>query len=272
MARLLAGPSVRVTTRRVVGAPCEAVLRPAPMRRLVVVRSRDALHLLRFMDRVSSRSVAGPADRVPSPRLVARLRDLRPVLLAISDPADSAAAPQTWPGDREGTAHPLRLLYTWHLPGRADDLRRAAGRPRAGRLLPYRPRASLEHCRTRYELRGRAGRPRGPARHRRRPGDAGCPRCPGPGARPERCLLATVRSTSAGPPVRRCTRARARRCCSPRPPRPRAPLPVRATDLFAPPPSPSPVLVEAGAHGRLLVAGAGRIAHPVRAVCSPTRG
>ena len=122
VARLLAGPSVRVSTRRVAGAPVEAVLSASPDAFLVVLRDRDSLHLLRFMDRGTGRSVTGPAIACLPRGWSPRLADPRPVLLAISDPA--TADTELSQGLQIAKAHrtSLHVLHTWHLPGASDVL------------------------------------------------------------------------------------------------------------------------------------------------------
>jgi nucleotide-binding universal stress UspA family protein len=150
MARLLAGPSVRVTTRRVAGAPVEAVLSASPDALLVVLRSRDSLHLLQFMNRGTARSVTRPAvvclPRTWSPRH----DDPRPVLLAISDP--TTADSELSQGLQFARAHrtSLHVLHTWHLPDASDGLVQR----QVGPELTASFRAPLEACLGRVRRQG----------------------------------------------------------------------------------------------------------------------
>lgn len=122
VARLLAGPTVRVTTHRVAGAPVEAVLDLSADAFFVVLRSRDSLHLLRFMDRGTGHSVTRPAIACLPRGWSPRPDDPRPVLLAVSDPASADA--ELRQGLQIAQAHrtSLHVLHTWHLPDASDRL------------------------------------------------------------------------------------------------------------------------------------------------------
>lgn len=146
MARLLAGPSIRLSTRRVAGPPVGAVLSASPDASLVVLRSRDALHLVRFMDRGSSRAVGGPAIACLPHGWSPRLHDPRPVLLAISDPASSAN--ELRHGLEIAQAHRtgLHVLHAWHLPGRSDELIERQVGPELAASFRAELEVGLEHC------------------------------------------------------------------------------------------------------------------------------
>lgn len=122
VARLLAGPSIRITVRRVAGPPIETVLADSNDARAVVLRSRDSLHLLRTL----ALGVAPICERVPivcvpsawSPRV----RDPRPVLLGIEDPDESAAALTSALQIAHAHGTSLRVLHTWQFTGPCDDV------------------------------------------------------------------------------------------------------------------------------------------------------
>lgn len=148
MARLLAGPSVRVTTRRVAGTPVAAVLSASPDAFLVVLRSRDSLHLLRFMDGGTTRAATRPPIACLPRGWSPRLDDPRPVLLAISDP--TSADMELTQGLQAAQAHrtSLHVIHTWHLPGRSDEIiqRQVGPEMTASFLAPLE--ACLERCRS----------------------------------------------------------------------------------------------------------------------------
>jgi nucleotide-binding universal stress UspA family protein len=147
LTRLLAGPSVRISVRRVIGPPVEAVLAASRDALVVVLRNRDSLHLLRTLATCVTGPGAGPpVARVPS-AWSPRVRDPRPVLLGVDDPLEARAtlcrALEIASIHRTG----LRVLHTWHFAGRSDPvIDRQVGSELSDSLAAELRRA-LERCR-----------------------------------------------------------------------------------------------------------------------------
>ena len=147
MARLVAGPSVRISTQRVAGPPVTSVLATSADARLVVVRRRDSLNLRRVLtDGVHPVGADRPVACVPA-HWAPRVEDARPVLLAIEDPADCATMLKS--GLRIARSHrtSLHVLHVWRPSGRRDDL--VARQLDSGRKGAFHSSllAELESCR-----------------------------------------------------------------------------------------------------------------------------
>jgi len=153
VARLLAGPSVRIRTRRIAGLPVQSVLAASTDARLVVLRRRDSLNLRRVLaDGGHPIGAERPIACVP-PTWAPRVQDRRPVLLAVEDPADCASTLET--GLRIARAHrtSLHVLHVWHLPGRCDEMvERQVGSGMTDSLRASLL-AELERCRHQEEFR-----------------------------------------------------------------------------------------------------------------------
>ncbi len=144
--RLLAGPSVRISVRRVMGAPVESVLAANRDALVVVLRNRDSLHLLRTLaSGATSPGTGPPVARVPS-GWSPRARDPRPVLLGIEDPLDVMAllnrALEIASIHRTG----LRVLHTWHFAGSSDRVIDRQVGPELSESLTAPLRRALERC------------------------------------------------------------------------------------------------------------------------------
>ncbi|GAA4743856.1 universal stress protein [Nocardioides endophyticus] len=141
--RLLAGPSVRISVRRVIGAPVEAVLATSGDALAVVLRNRDSLHLLRTL----TAGVTGPpVARVPSD-WSPRVRDPRPVLLGIEDPLHATStlsrALEIASIHRTG----LQVMHAWHFAGRSDPVIDRQIGSELSDSLTAALRRGLERCR-----------------------------------------------------------------------------------------------------------------------------
>lgn len=146
VARLLAGPSVRISTRRVVGAPVHGVLRSSPDARVVVLRRRDSLNLLRILTSGPPGADTGAAIACVPGDWAPRVRDPRPVLVAIEDPLDSPMIRRALEIAREHRTA-LRILHSWHLPGHCDEVFGAQVSPGLEQSLLVSLREGLERAR-----------------------------------------------------------------------------------------------------------------------------
>jgi nucleotide-binding universal stress UspA family protein len=151
-ARALAGPSVTVTTRAVVGPPVAAVLSASHDAQLVVLRRRDMLHLLAFLARDTSRAVTGPSIACLPGEWSPRPADSRPVLLAVADPRISAASLRR--GLEAARDHRTRLhvLHAWRLPGHSDQLIHRQVGPELVATFRTALEAELGRCRERGDF------------------------------------------------------------------------------------------------------------------------
>lgn len=122
VSKLLAGPSVHVTSRRLTGPPVESVLEASPDARVVALRRRDSLHLLRSLavgtgvDHSRPPVVCLPADWAP------RVRDPRPVLLGVDDPAHSAGLLRQGLAIARVHRSSLRVVHSWHFSDSSDEV------------------------------------------------------------------------------------------------------------------------------------------------------
>jgi nucleotide-binding universal stress UspA family protein len=147
VAKLLAGPSVRISSRRVTGPPVESVLAADPRARVLVVRRRDSLNLLRTL--AVGDNPAGhrsPIACVP-PGWAPLARDPRPVLLGVEDP--SYATTMLTRGLEIARTHrtSLRILHAWRLPGRIDRVVNQQIGAELSESLYAELHAGLEECR-----------------------------------------------------------------------------------------------------------------------------
>jgi hypothetical protein len=152
MARLLAGPSVRISTRRVVGEPVVSVLRSNPDARVVVLRRRDSLNLLRLLGSaehgvVTNAAIASvPRDWAP------RVRDPRPVLVGIETPSEAAIMIRLALEIARAHHTALRILHIWHLAGHYDELIGPQISPELAHSLHASLRDELERVRRHDEF------------------------------------------------------------------------------------------------------------------------
>lgn len=153
VARLLAGPSVRTSVRRVTGAPIESVLTTNRDARLVVLRSRDSLHLLRTLaDGPTSAALGPPVARVPS-NWSPPVRDPRPVLLGIENPrlATTALGRALEIAAVHHTS--LRVMHAWQFAGSCDSVIARQVGPEMSESLMASLRCELAACEQADRLR-----------------------------------------------------------------------------------------------------------------------
>lgn len=142
---VLTGPGVPVTATAVTGGPVAGVLAHSADARAVVVRQRDALHLMRSISE-DPRPGRGPAVAlVPSTWRVVPDDD-RPVLVGIDDPDASRALVISALRIARDHGTSLRAFHAWCFPQRYDAVIDA----RIGEQWSRTEWATLSHAVTRY--------------------------------------------------------------------------------------------------------------------------